>query len=156
MSSLEDLEVELGISSAEIETKIEELEKGGLFSGITVDDARGGRSFVRASVEEMRTIASFINDKGRLTVEELTVEADRVLQLSDSREESYKGQDMKGGKNDEGRYGGVVEQDHRGETISACENSAGVEASGVRRDEDVGRLGCTDAGVLASSTVNSR
>ena len=49
VSSLEDLEGELSLkgdsnmSSAEIVAAIEELENGGHFTGIWINDARGGR-----------------------------------------------------------------------------------------------------------------
>lgn len=90
MSSLEDLEVELSLPSEEIAAKIEELEARGDFAGILVDDARGsgsGGSFVRVGEGEMRALAAFINERGRLTLAEVAAEANRVLDLSESREE---------------------------------------------------------------------
>ena len=90
MASLEALEAELGMPSAVIAVKIEELEARGAFKGIMIDDARGrgesGRSFVRVGDDEMRTLAAVINRRGRLTVAEVAAEANRVLQLSDGGE----------------------------------------------------------------------
>eukprot|EP00903_Cladosiphon_okamuranus_P012544 g11746.t1 len=86
VSSLETLETELSLPSAEIAVKIEELEARGAFKGIMIDDARGrgesGRSFVRVSDEELRTLATIIDQRGRLTVADFAAEANRVLQLS--------------------------------------------------------------------------
>lgn len=90
VSSLEDLEVELSLPSEEIVAKIEELEARGDFTGILVDDARGsssGASFVRVGEDEIRVLAAFINERGRLSLAELAAEANRVLNLSQSREE---------------------------------------------------------------------
>lgn len=97
VSSLETLEIELSMSSPEIAAKIEELESRGVFTGIMIDDARGpdgdggnkGPSFVRISDDEMRTIATFINERGRLTVAEVAIEANRVLHLLDGSEEIH-------------------------------------------------------------------
>ncbi|CAM9897447.1 unnamed protein product [Ectocarpus sp. 12 AP-2014] len=90
VSSLQDLEVELGLPSEEIVAKMEELEARGDFTGILVDDARGSSSsgsFVRVGEGEMRALAAFINERGRLTLAEVVAEANRVLDLSESREE---------------------------------------------------------------------
>ncbi|CAM9552566.1 unnamed protein product [Ectocarpus fasciculatus] len=90
VSSLEDLEVELSLPSEDIVAKIEELEARGDFTGILVDDARGsssGGSFVRVGEGEMRALAAFINERGRLTLAEVAAKANRVLHLSESREE---------------------------------------------------------------------
>lgn len=81
--------------SPEIAARIEELESRGVFTGIMIDDARdrdGGTkksSFVRVSDGEMRALAAFINERGRLTVTEVAVEANRVLQLLDGKDEIY-------------------------------------------------------------------
>lgn len=94
VSSLQDLESDLSfedgfsMSSAEIVAVVEELENGGRFTGIWINDARGERTFVRASLDELRSIASFINETGRLTVEELAIETNRILEISPSPEES--------------------------------------------------------------------
>lgn len=79
--------------SPEIAAKIEELETRGIFTGIMIDDERGhdggveSSSFVRLSDDEMRTLAAIINERGRLTVAEVAMEANRVLQLLGGREE---------------------------------------------------------------------
>lgn len=90
VSSLEALEAELIMPSAEIAVKIEELETRGAFQGIMIDDARGesGRSFVRVDDDEMRALAAITNQRGRLTVADFAAEANRVLQLSDGGEEA--------------------------------------------------------------------
>ncbi|CAM9966900.1 unnamed protein product, partial [Ectocarpus sp. 8 AP-2014] len=91
VSSLEDLEVELSLPSEEIVDKIEELEARGDFTGILVDDARGsssGGSFVRVGEGEMRALAAFINERGRLTLAEVAAEANKVLDLSESRKKT--------------------------------------------------------------------
>lgn len=102
VSSLEDLEAELGIPSAEIATKIEELETRGVFKGIMIEDSRGsgksrGPSFVRLQDEQIRALAALINERGRLSVAEVAAEANRVLQLSGWGEEAQK---TAGGKSD--------------------------------------------------------
>lgn len=45
-------------------------------------DPEGRQFFVHMNMEEMRVLASFINDKGRVSMSELTTEVNRVLQLS--------------------------------------------------------------------------
>ena len=77
---------ELGVAPAEIVHRITELEKEGKCSWIVVEDTHGESSFVRIRADEMRAIASFVNDKGRLTVEELAAEANKVLQLAGAPE----------------------------------------------------------------------
>lgn len=92
VSSLETLEAELSLPSAEIAVKIEELETRGAFKGIMIDDARGrggsGRSFVRVADDQMKTLAAVVRQRGRLTVADFAAEANRVLQLSDGGEEA--------------------------------------------------------------------
>lgn len=104
VSSLEDLEAQLGIPSAEIAAKIEELESRGVLKGILIDDSRGsGRSgsphFVRLRDEEIRELAALINERGRLSVAEVATEANRVLQLPGWGEEA---QQTAGSKSDSG------------------------------------------------------
>lgn len=150
VSSLEDLEAELSLegessmSSAEIVTAIEELENGGLFTGIWINDARGGRSFVRASLDELRSIASFINNKGRLTVEELAIETNRVLGISPSPEEGpvrrgggveVDADDVNDGAEDLPR-GGVTDQVPCVVTPVACEAATDTDASNAGCQED--------------------
>lgn len=101
MSPFRNLAEELGVAVADIEQRVKELENEGKCSGIVVDDARGDRSFVCISADEMRAIASFVNEKGRLTVEELAAEANRVLQLdalkTDEGREECEAERRKGG-----------------------------------------------------------
>ncbi|CAN0074832.1 unnamed protein product, partial [Scytosiphon promiscuus] len=86
VSSLADLESELSMPSEEVGAKIEELETRGAFTGIMVDDTRGGTgsAFVRVSEDELRQLASSINERGRLTIAEVATEANRILQLTKS------------------------------------------------------------------------
>lgn len=121
VSSLEALEIELSMSSSEIAAKIEELESRGVFTGIMIDDARGpdggskSSSFIRISDDEMRTLATFINERGRLTVAEVAVEANRVLQPLDGSEEIQKMTSRQ-------TYA------EREEDSPACEETSGTEA----------------------------
>lgn len=96
VSSLEALEAELSLPSAEIAVKIEELEARGAFKGIMIDDARGrgesGRSFVRVSDDELRTLAAVLDQRGRLTVADFTAEANRVLKILDGGGEAGRNQ----------------------------------------------------------------
>ena len=159
VSSLEDLEGELSLkgdsnmSSAEIVAAIEELENGGHFTGIWINDARGGRSFVRASLDELRSIASFIRDKGRLTVEELAIETNRVLGISPSPE------DEPGGR------GGGVEADVNHVSDGAEDMARGgmtdqapcVDASACEAATDTvsSNTGCQENGVPSKSVISS-
>ncbi|CAM9508862.1 unnamed protein product, partial [Hapterophycus canaliculatus] len=83
VSSLTEIESELGMPSKEVAAKIGELETRGAFTGIMVDDARGGSgsSFVRVSHDELRELAALINQRGRVDVAEVVTEANRILQL---------------------------------------------------------------------------
>lgn len=114
---MEALEIELSMPSAEIAARIEELEARGVFTGIMIDDARGRggskSSFVRVSDDELRTLAAFVNERGRLTVADVAIEANRVLQLSDRREETHE----------------TIRQKNEGsEDTLACEDTMGTEA----------------------------
>lgn len=144
MSSLKDLEDEIGIPSSEVVSGIEDLEKRGRFTGIMLHNARGGgRSFVRVSLEDMREIGSFVNSRGRLTVAEFTREANRVLQLSESRK--HEGGGCEGEqKQEEGDEGEDVDTEHtpRVVAIPACEKE-GAKALEIGREEDAERLGST-------------
>lgn len=149
VSSLEDLEVELNLegepsmSSAEMVTAIEELENGGHFTGIWINDARGGRSFVRASLDELRSVASFINHKGRLTVEELAIETNRVLGISPLPEGGRGGRgegvevddDASDGAEDLPK-GGVTDQVPCVGAPVACEAATDTDASNAGCQED--------------------
>lgn len=56
--------------------------------GVIVDSSSNGAdeasttSYVRVNLDEMRTLAAFVNERGRLGVAEFTDEANKVLQLS--------------------------------------------------------------------------
>ena len=159
VSSLEDLEGEVGLegessmSSAEIVAAIEELENGGHFTGFWINDARGGRSFARASLDELRSIASFINDKGRLTVEELAIETNRVLGISPP-DEGPGGRgggvevgvgDLRDGAEDMAR-GIVTYRVPCVDAPTACEATTGTDASNT---------GCREDGVPSKSVPSS-
>lgn len=88
VSSLATLERDLGISLTEVRTHLKELETRGRFMGVIVDSSSNGAdeasttSYVRVNLDEMRTLAAFVNERGRLGVAEFTDEANKVLQLS--------------------------------------------------------------------------
>lgn len=76
-------------------TRIEELERAGRFMGIMVHsndstvEPKRASAYVRVSLDEMRTLASFVNDKGRVSKEEFTSEVNNVLKLSTSQEQEH-------------------------------------------------------------------
>lgn len=132
------------MSSAEIATFIEELENGGRVTGIWINDARGGRSFLRLSLDELRRIASFINEKGRVTVEELTIETNRILEFSPSSEEEAGGRGG-GVEVDVDDVGDDVEETATGVpeeaariNVPTCEAATGTDASSSGRQ----RISC--------------
>lgn len=138
---MKDLEDELGVTSTEVVSRIQDLEKRGRFTGIMLDNARGGgKSFVRVSLEDMRAIGSFVNSKGRLTVEEFTREANNVLQLSDPRQEE--GEEWEGGQEqEEGSQGkGVDENISRPVTTPVSEGEIVAKTVGIGCEEDAERL----------------
>lgn len=108
VSSLADLESELSMPSEGVAAKIGELETRGVFTGITVDDARGGTgsSFVRISDSELHKLAALINERGRLTVAEVAAEANRILQLTESSEEELVDNSHTEHRSDEGNGDG--------------------------------------------------
>lgn len=119
-------------------TRINELETSGKFTGVVVDDARGDSSFVRVTLEEMRTISDFVEQKGRLTLEELAAEANMVLELSNSREEA--GVEVEGDVCREEvatRRDGTTEQARRTEAILASATATGAKAPSLGHQEDV-------------------
>lgn len=152
VSSLKELEDEIGIPSSEVVSGIEDLEKRGRFTGIMLDNARGGgRSFVRVSLEDMRAIGSFVNSRGRLTVAEFTREANRVLQLSESRKDGGEGcEGEQKQEQEEGDKGKDVDTEHtpRVVAIPACEKENVAKALEIGREEDAERLGSTGEEVL--------
>lgn len=88
VSSLAALKRKLGIPLTEVTTQLKELETKGRIMGVIVDSSSGGAnkssesSYVRVSLDEMRTLAAFVNERERLSVVEFTDEANKVLQLS--------------------------------------------------------------------------
>lgn len=83
VSLFENLETELGISPLEIGVKIAEMERKGSCTGVVVDNVGASKTYARVSLDEMRSIASFVEGRGRLTLGELASETDRILGLSD-------------------------------------------------------------------------
>lgn len=152
VSSLEDLEAELGIPSAEIATKIEELETRGVFKGIMIEDSRGGGksrspSFVRLQDEQIRALAALINERGRLTVAEVATEANRVLQLSGWGEEAQ----QTGGRKPNGSAGAT---DCCGEGASAAEApSDGDQTSAERHESSTHEKICSENSGCGSRTA---
>lgn len=90
---MKDMGVKFAVPTTEVEARIKELVKMGRIVGVTVDSSAQGEregassSFVRVSLDEIRTLAAFVNGKGRVSVAELTREANKVLQLSPSQNE---------------------------------------------------------------------
>lgn len=148
------LKCEFSMSSADIVAAIEELETGGHFSGIWINDARDGRSFVRASLDELVSIASFISDKGRLTVEQVAIETNRVLGIYPSPAEPRGGGE--GGEVDahvsdgaeEMTRGGVTGQVARVDT-PACQAATSTDALNTGFQED----GVSSQSVISSAEV---
>lgn len=159
VSSLEDLESELGLkgerrmSSAEIVAVIEELENGGHFTGFWINDARGGRSFARASLDELRSIASFINDKGRLTVDELLTETNRVLGIPPP----YEGPGRRGGgvEVDVGDVSDGAEDMARGRVVDRVPHVDAPVACEAARYTDEPNTGRREDGVPSKSVTSS-
>lgn len=89
VSSLVALENELGIPLAEVTALLKQLETNGRIMGIFFDSRSDGvpSSYIRVSLDELRTLATFVNERGRLNVAEFVHEANEVLQLSPPSEE---------------------------------------------------------------------
>lgn len=149
---MENLEDELGVSSAEIAAKIDELENAGLFTGVMVDDARGGRSFIRVTLDEMSAIASFINDKGRVTINELETECFTVLGLAGPPpQENIDGEGKDRGSTTPRR----AHEDPSAGTVSICETKMCAKAPSAGQEEDVGRPASIDTDVSDGSTITA-
>ena len=78
ISTFDQLAKRFGFKKLEaIRARVQKIEAAGLVSGV-VDASR----FVRVSRDELESIASFVLERGRVDIEELTEKSNRVLALS--------------------------------------------------------------------------
>ncbi|KAN0033864.1 hypothetical protein ACTFIV_000340 [Dictyostelium citrinum] len=75
---LEDIAIEFNIKTNEVIDRIKTLDKQGLISGV-IDD-RG--KFIYITKEEMEAVAKFVNKKGRVNIEQIALESNRLIDLT--------------------------------------------------------------------------
>jgi DNA-binding MarR family transcriptional regulator len=76
---LEELAREFGLRTEDVVNRVRGLEQMGYITGV-IDD-RG--KFICISEAEMKAVAKFIQQKGRITVAELAREINKLINLSD-------------------------------------------------------------------------
>lgn len=103
VSVIEDVAAEFQLSSREIVERIEALEMMGRVSGV-VDD-RG--KFIFITGEEMQRVADFIREKGRVSLADLAVHSNFLIDLEPKKVETPSGDDEDGddAKNDASKSG---------------------------------------------------
>lgn len=75
---LEDLASEFNMKTLEVIQLLERLDKEGKISGV-IDD-RG--KFIYITREEMKQVASFISRKGRVSIEDIQRESNKLINLN--------------------------------------------------------------------------
>eukprot|EP01132_Coremiostelium_polycephalum_P011252 gene11252-13786_t len=75
---LEDIAMEFNLKTNDVIERIKTLDKDGLISGV-IDD-RG--KFIYITKEEMESVAKFINKKGRISIEHIAQESNRLIDLN--------------------------------------------------------------------------
>ncbi|KAK5575674.1 hypothetical protein RB653_006807 [Dictyostelium firmibasis] len=75
---LEDIAIEFNIKTNDVIDRIKTLDKQGLISGV-IDD-RG--KFIYITKEEMEAVAKFVNKKGRVNIEQIALESNRLIDLT--------------------------------------------------------------------------
>ncbi|KAN0042880.1 hypothetical protein ACTA71_010511 [Dictyostelium dimigraforme] len=75
---LEDIAIEFNIKTNDVIDRIKILDKQGLISGV-IDD-RG--KFIYITKEEMEAVAKFVNKKGRVNIEQIALESNRLIDLT--------------------------------------------------------------------------
>jgi len=76
---LEDLAIDFGLPAAQCVTRVNTLEEMGQLSGV-VDD-RG--KFIYVSPEELQAVANFVKRRGRVTISDLAIESNKLINLKE-------------------------------------------------------------------------
>jgi len=70
--------MEFNLKTMDVIERIKTLDKEGLISGV-IDD-RG--KFIYVTKEEMEAVARFVNKKGRVNIEQIAAESNRLIDLN--------------------------------------------------------------------------
>lgn len=77
VTPLEDIAIKFNLRTKDVVTRIKTLEKSERLSGLF--DDRG--KFIYITTEEMDAVAKFINEKGRVTIDELVLESNKLINM---------------------------------------------------------------------------
>ncbi|KAK3279010.1 hypothetical protein CYMTET_13091 [Cymbomonas tetramitiformis] len=78
MVVLEELAAEFGLRTQDVINRIHSLESAGRLSGVM--DDRG--KFIYVSEEEMKNVAAYISDRGRVSIAELARKSNELIDLT--------------------------------------------------------------------------
>eukprot|EP01041_Mallomonas_annulata_P001808 gene1808-3506_t len=100
---LDDLAIEFGLPAAQCVNRVQSLEEMGQLSGV-VDD-RG--KFIYISTEELQAVAKFVKRKGRLSIADLAIESNKLINLKEVVEAIEDNTDIDDDNADEVDVGGA-------------------------------------------------